>query len=106
MMAMMGETMIFELDRDRIMASQEKEREEMTNSKMSKLILMPDNFWKMHFDNQMIFVLIVWLFLVPIKVCQAQYMSNEDVQMLLAFDIIFILDRLQDLFVTFYNPNG
>ena len=33
-------------------------------------------------------------------------MSNEDVQMLLAFDIIFILDRLQDLFVTFYNPNG
>jgi hypothetical protein len=70
MMARMGESMIFDLDRVRIMASQEKEKEEMSNQKMSKLIIFPDNFWKMHFDNQMIIVLIFWLFLVPIKVSQ------------------------------------
>jgi hypothetical protein len=68
MMARMGESMIFDLDRVRILASQEKEKEEMSNQKMSKLIVLPDNFWKMHFDNQMIIVFIIWLFLVPIKV--------------------------------------
>ena len=86
--------MIFDLDRVRIMASQEKEKEEMSNQKMSKLIIFPDNFWKMHFDNQMIIVLIFWLFLVPIKVSQNQFMTNDDVSALLAFDIIFCLDRL------------
>lgn len=68
MMARMGETMIYDLDRVRILAAQEKEKEEMSNQKMSKLIMLPDNFWKMHFDNQMIIVLIIWLFLVPITV--------------------------------------
>jgi hypothetical protein len=70
MMARMGETMIYDLDRVRILAAQEKEKEEMSNQKMSKLIMLPDNFWKMHFDNQMIIVLIIWLFLVPITVSQ------------------------------------
>ena len=70
MMARMGESMIFDLDRVRILASQEKEKEEMSNQKMSKLIILRDNFWKMHFDNQMIIVFIFWLFLVPIKVSQ------------------------------------
>ena len=76
------------------MASQEKEKEEMSNQKMSKLITFPDNYWKMHFDNFMILVLIVWLFVLPIRVSQNQFMSNDDVSTMLAFDIIFCLDRL------------
>jgi len=76
------------------MASQEKEKEEMSNQKMSKLITLPDNYWKMHFDNFMILVLIVWLFVLPIRVSQNQFMSNDDVSTMLAFDIIFCLDRL------------
>jgi UDP-N-acetylglucosamine transferase subunit ALG13 len=50
-MAHMGEGAVLDLDRDRIMSNQEKEKEEMSNQKMSKLIMYPDNFWKMHFDN-------------------------------------------------------
>ena len=69
-MARIGEGTVLDFDRVRIMASQEKEKEEMSSQKMSKLIIQPDNFWKMHFDNQMIIVLIIWLFLVPIKVSQ------------------------------------
>jgi hypothetical protein len=50
-MAHMGEGAVLDLDRDRFMSNQEKEKEEMSNQKMSKLIMYPDNFWKMHFDN-------------------------------------------------------
>ena len=69
-MARLGESLILDFDRVRIMANQEKEKEEMSNQKMSKLIMYPDNFWKMHFDNYIILVLIVWLFVLPIRVSQ------------------------------------
>jgi len=32
---------------------------------MSRLIIMPDNYWKMQLENIMLMVFIIWLFLTP-----------------------------------------
>ena len=73
---------------------------------MSRFIMMPDNFWKIQQNYMMLFIFIIWLFLTPIKVSHDTFMSDKDVNSLLTFDIIFMVDRILDLFVSFYNPNG
>jgi hypothetical protein len=66
MMARMGETVIFDLDKNRIKEREDKEDEH--SSKMSRFIIQPDNYWKMQWNNLILFVFIFWIFLMPVKV--------------------------------------
>jgi hypothetical protein len=47
-------------------------------------------------------VFLFWIFIMPIRVSMDQIMTKENMNWLLWFDCIFVLDRFLDLFVTFY----
>ena len=68
MMARMGETVIFDLDKNRIKERELKDKEDEHSSKMSRFIIQPDNYWKMQWNNAILFVFIFWIFLMPVKV--------------------------------------
>jgi hypothetical protein len=44
--------------------------------------------------------------LMPVKVSHYQFMDQENLQFLFLFDAVFVIDRILDLFVSYYNPNG
>ena len=44
--------------------------------------------------------------MAPILIVQDPTMSSKSMQVLLVFDILFMIDRFADLFVGYYNPNG
>ena len=41
---------------------------EQKSIEVSKFIIPPNNFWKMQFDNLMVLVLILYVFLIPLYV--------------------------------------
>lgn len=49
---------------------------------------------------------VVYIFLYPIQVAQYTEIDETHEQILTIFDIIFIVDRVLDLFVGYYNPDG
>jgi hypothetical protein len=104
MLSRLGEAALVEMDRLKDRNQSEKSDEKVEVHKVSKFIIMPDNFWRMQWNNQIIIVFIIWIFLMPIKVCQNYEMNAGN--SLLIFDLIFVLDRIMELFVSYYNPNG
>ena len=60
----------------------------------------------MQWNNFTQFVFIFWIFLTPILVSQDTNLELLGLNSLLAFDIIFMIDRFMDLFVGYYTPNG
>lgn len=72
----------------------------------SKLIIPPNNYWNLQWNNLTVLIFLLYMFILPIKVCFEQYMIPEDISNLLIFDIIFIMDRLADLFVASYTVDG
>ena len=53
-----------------------------------------------------VFVFILYMFVLPIHVCFYRNMIPDDISNLLIFDLIFIFDRLADLFVASYTVDG
>ena len=83
-----------------------KETEKVDDEWMSKMIISPNNYWNMQWNNftQVIFVL--YIFLTPMFVSESITMSSTKMSILMLFDIIFMIDRFLDLFAGFYDPNG
>lgn len=48
----------------------------------------------------------IYIFLAPILIVESQTVSLKNMKLMLVFDIIFMIDRILDLFVGYYQPNG
>jgi hypothetical protein len=67
---------------------------------------MPGNYYKRMWNMAMCMVFIYWLFLTPIYISRHQTVGKEEIQTLQIIDLIFMLDRILDLFIGFYNTDG
>jgi hypothetical protein len=51
-------------------------------------------------------VFIAWILYAPLVICTETFLSSEAIGYLLVFDIIFLLDRVADLFVGHQKADG
>ena len=54
----------------------------------------------------MCLLFIFWIFATPVWIAQETILDDAKFRKLFIFDVIFMLDRLIDIFVSFYKPNG
>ena len=104
MMSNMGGQKVLEMKE----RSKKKEQEiiESEPSWTSKLIIPPNNFWNMQWNNFITTVFVFYIFIAPIFISYDTKFVSEQFKILLFFDILFILDRIADLFAGFYKPDG
>ena len=69
---------------------------------VSKFIIPPNNWWKMQFDNLMILILILYVFLIPLYVSYSSILQKHHLGNLLFFDIMFMASKVVDLFIGYY----
>ena len=60
----------------------------------------------MHFNNGMLIVLILYVFLVPLYVSYDVILEKEHLTLLLLFDFLFMFSKITDLFIGFKNKDG
>ena len=60
----------------------------------------------MQWNNLITTVFVFYIFIAPIFISDDTTFSTEQFKILLFFDILFILDRIADLFAGFYRPDG
>ena len=85
---------------------EEEDEKESNAVQISKFIISPGNYWNLVWNNLTQIIFVIWIITTPIMVSQRTILSPNDWQILLVFDIVFMLDRFLDLFVGYYNPNG
>lgn len=90
-------------EKHKILGNQQKTEELI---EVSKFIIDPQNFWKMQFNNFMLIILILYVFLVPLYVSYSQKLDSDHLKMLLLFDILFMLSRVSDLLIGFRAKDG
>ena len=73
---------------------------------VSKFIIHPNNYWKMVWNNFSLIIFILYIILVFLIVSFEPELNNGYLGLLDVFDCIFMLDRVLDLFVGFFAPNG
>ena len=88
--------------------SKKKDEEVYDNepSWTSKLIIPPNNFWNMQWNNFITFVFVLYIFVAPLFISYSTMFTSSQLEILLLFDILFMLDRIADLFAGFYKPDG
>ena len=57
-------------------------------------------------NNFTILVFVAWIIIMPLFVSMNVILDPMHLQILIIFDVAFMLDRVLDLFVGYYNPNG
>lgn len=62
------------------------------------MIIGPHNWWNMQRNDLTLLMFIVYSLLLPYTVSYSKILKKEDVNSLFFFDIIFIIDRIVDLF--------
>lgn len=70
------------------------------------MIIPPNNFWNMHWNNFITSVFIFYIFVAPIFISYKTEFEQWQLDILLFFDILFVMDRIADLFAGFYRPDG
>ena len=60
----------------------------------------------MQWNNLITTVFVFYIFIAPIFISYDTNFSTEQFKILLFFDILFIQDRIADLFAGFYRPDG
>jgi hypothetical protein len=60
----------------------------------------------MQWNNFTQIVFMAWIIITPIMVSKEIRLSEQSLNMLIYFDVIFMIDRFMDLFVGYFNPNG
>mmetsp|Transcript_26688 Transcript_26688/g.40710 ORF Transcript_26688/g.40710 Transcript_26688/m.40710 type:complete len:139 (+) Transcript_26688:322-738(+) len=103
MMGQMGGEKVLQLKERRKVSDDEPSNHQQ---QISKFIINPNNYWNMWWNNFTQLVFIIWIFLTPNLISRDRILDIQNFQVLLAFDIIFMIDRVMDLFVGFYTPNG
>jgi len=74
--------------------------------KVSKLIISPDNYWNLQWNNLVQVLFVIYIFLYPVLVASNIDLDEEHEEILIVFDFLFIIDRILDLFVGYYNSDG
>ena len=72
----------------------------------SRLIIGPNNFYNMWWNNFSQVVFLVYIMLMPLIICMSSELSEDKLTLLTCFDFTFMIDRILDLLVGFYKPNG
>jgi hypothetical protein len=72
----------------------------------SKLIIGPNNFYNMWWNNFSQVIFLVYIMLMPLIICMSSKLSKTHITLLTCFDFTFMIDRILDLLVGFYKPNG
>ena len=72
----------------------------------SRFIIPPNHRLKMHWGNFILIQTIIYVFLLPMFVSFAPILSRDNLNMLIVFDLFFMIDRFLNLFVGFYNKEG
>ena len=96
---------------ERCQANQEKihqnnKLDEIPESEPSKFIIPPRSYWNMQWNNLTQVVFIAWILYAPLVICTGKQLSPDAIGYLLVFDIIFLLDRVADLFVGHQKADG
>ena len=73
---------------------------------LSKFIIPPNNYWNMVLNNIIVCFFIVYMALLPLFVSFDTTLSPKHLQILMIFDVFFIIDRTLDLLVGFYREDG
>lgn len=60
----------------------------------------------MQFNNLMLIILILYVFLIPLYVSYSNKLDSDNLKMLLMFDIMFMVSRFSDLFIGFRTNKG
>jgi len=60
----------------------------------------------MQWNNITQVVFVAYILICPVIVSYDRVIEWKYVELLLCFDLIFMFDRVLDLFVGYYNPNG
>ena len=60
----------------------------------------------MQFDNLMILILILYVFLIPLYVSYSSILERHHLGNLLFFDIMFMASKIVDLFIGYYTKEG
>lgn len=71
-----------------------------------KLIIPPNNFWNMQWNNFIVIIFILYMFILPLYICFDKIITEEYINSLIIFDILFMIDRSADLFVGSYKLDG
>ena len=79
-----------------------KVKEEKANWQQ-KLIIPPNYFWNMQWNNLTVLIFIIYMFMLPVFICFDKVITRDKIDGLLIFDIVFMIDRCADLFVGSYN---
>ena len=60
----------------------------------------------MQWNNFTQLVFVVYIFICPLLVSTNKDLSKSDMKFMLVFDMTFMVDRVMDLFVGYYKPDG
>ena len=110
-----GQTVLMMIER--CQANQEKinhnnKLDEIPESEPSKFIIPPRSYWNMQWNNLTQIVFIAWILVAPWVICTRTQLQSDEVVgdatlgYLLIFDIVFLLDRVADLFVGHQKADG
>lgn len=96
---------------ERSAANQEKDAaaavlDDLPGAEPSKFIIPPRSYWNMQWNNLTQLVFIVWLLYAPFVISTATKLSENAISYLLIFDIIFMVDRVADLFLGHQRADG
>lgn len=86
-----------------------KEKEDIPQAEdplTTKLIIPPDSTGNMYWNNFVTLMFVVYIFIAPIFISYDTRFKEDQLKILLAFDILFVIDRVADVFVGFEYPDG
>ena len=72
----------------------------------SRFIIKTNSYWNMIKNDITFCLFILYMFVMPILTSASRNLSLEAYQDLGYFDVIFLADRIGDLFVSYINSNG
>lgn len=72
----------------------------------SKFIIPPNNYWKILWNNLVLILFIVYIIMLPLFISYDTTMKKSNLSILLMFDILFMIDRIGDLFLGYFRPDG
>jgi len=105
MISILGSEKVKEM-KEKVAATKKKANKENEKKETFLFIIPPGNYWNMQWNNFTILISFVYIILTPTLIGSATKLASSHSAILLIFDIIFMLDRILDLFVSDYNPDG
>lgn len=96
------------MDDDTLMRLKKKDyvgenKQQYSEMKRSRFIISPDNFWNMIRNLIVQFIAIFYIFVAPAIIVSNDIIPEHYKNFLLIFDVVLMMDRVQDLFLGFYN---